>query len=983
MSTQTILRSFLLLSIILIGWGSSIQAQTLTFSLGNITDIPGSTVIVPVSVSNFSSINAYQGTMVFDTTALSFQQISSPLGVPPNLLINVVGNPGQGIIPLNAATFLWTDFFGGTVTLPGGSVVMNIHFTIKSTALSGTYPIIINGSTTTLGYSDNPNGTGLLMPVINSGGVTVSPCLPTGDAGFSFPSSVCVNGINPTATITGDAGGTFSVNNGATINPTTGQLSLASTTSGNSYTVTYDLGGACGATSTQTIIINPLDDASFTFPTMICVNEPSPSPVITGLSGGVFSVNNGASINPATGMLSLPSLVAGSSYTITYTTNGSCPNSFAKNVMVQEADDANFSYPATVCVNGSDPLPIITGIAGGIFTVDLGAIIDPISGLIDAGSLTAGTTYTITYQTGGPCPDFSTSQITVQDTGNAAFAYPLTVCPSGPNPVATITGDLGGSFSVLPAASINAATGELDLSSTTTGTTYSITYSLSGICPTSSVQIMTVEDTEAPLVPLLSPVFGSCNVLVPTPGTTDNCVGTVMGTTSDPLSYSVQGTYTLTWSFDDGNGNVSTATQLVLVNDTMAPVVICKNITIQLDISGTAVITPIQLDNGTLDNCGLQSLALSQDTFTLSDVGGNAVTLIATDVNGNVDSCVATVTVVDYQAPFAVCQDITLFLDTGGNAILSPIELDNGSTVFVGTPLLTVSQDAFGCGELGANEVTLYVADGNGVMDSCTATVMVVDTVAPKVQTQDITIYLDSMGMANIVPVDIDLGSSDACGILSYSLDLLSFSCADAGTNQVLLTVTDMNGNSAIGDAFVTVIDSISPLVTCQDLIVKLDSNGIATITVMDIEGGSSDECGIAAKSVFPNTFTIADLGINLVTLTVTDENGNSSSCMANVTVEEFSTSLFRPLEGLSHISLELFPNPADHLLSFRWGSDTYGELSVSIVDQMGKTVLSSIYHKGKSPLESQLDVQQLASGVYLLRVQQGAEVQVARFVRR
>ena len=55
--------------------------------------------------------------------------------------------------------------------------------------------------------------------------------------------------------------------------------------------------------------------------------------------------------------------------------------------------------------------------------------------------------------------------------------------------------------------------------------------------------------------------------------TTDNCSGTITGTTTDDLTYTTQGTHVITWTFDDGNGNISTATQNVVIDDVTAPVV--------------------------------------------------------------------------------------------------------------------------------------------------------------------------------------------------------------------------------------------------------------------------------------------------------------------------------------------------------------------------------------------------------------------------
>jgi hypothetical protein len=170
---------------------------------------------------------------------------------------------------------------------------------------------------------------------------------------------------------------------------------------------------------------------------------------------------------------------------------------------------------------------------------------------------------------------------------------------------------------------------------------------------------------------------------------------------------------------------------------------------------------------------------------------------------------------------------------------------------------------------------------GNQAMDDATVTVQ--DTVSPRVVTQNITVYLDAAGNATISPADVDGGSSDACGILSQSLDVSSFTCADYGPNTVKLTVTDLSGNQAMDDATVTVQDTVSPTVFTQDITVYLDAAGNATITAADVDNGSSDACGIFSRSLDVSSFTCAEVGSNQTVLTVIDNNGNSKSKAASV----------------------------------------------------------------------------------------------------
>jgi hypothetical protein len=80
--------------------------------------------------------------------------------------------------------------------------------------------------------------------------------------------------------------------------------------------------------------------------------------------------------------------------------------------------------------------------------------------------------------------------------------------------------------------------------------------------------IVTVVDNLAPVpdAAVLPTVTGECSATITTyPTAADNCVGTITGTTTDPLTYTNQETYTVTWFYDDGRGNVATQEQTVIV----------------------------------------------------------------------------------------------------------------------------------------------------------------------------------------------------------------------------------------------------------------------------------------------------------------------------------------------------------------------------------------------------------------------------------
>ena len=360
-----------------------------------------------------------------------------------------------------------------------------------------------------------------------------------------------------------------------------------------------------------------------------------------------------------------------------------------------------------------------------------------------------------------------------------------------------------------------------------------------------------------------------------------------MSVTPDTFDCSNIGTNTVTLTVTAISGLTDTCTAVVTVEDDLPPTAMCQDITVQLDATGNASITAADVDNGSSDNCGIASLSVTPSMFTCADVGANTVTLTITDVNGNTSTCTSTVTVEDNVLPTAICQDITVQLDATGNASITAADVDNGSSDNCGIASLSVTPSTFTCADVGANTVTLTVTDVNGNASTCTSTVTVEDNVLPTAICQDITVQLDAAGNASITATDVDNGSIDNCGIASLAVSPNTFTCADVGANTVTLVVTDVNGNTATCTSIITVEDNVPPVAVCQDITIQLDANGEATITPADVDGGSTDACGIASLSVDITDFTCADIGSNVVTLTVTDINGNAATCTAAVTVED------------------------------------------------------------------------------------------------
>ncbi|MCR9100370.1 MAG: HYR domain-containing protein, partial [bacterium] len=347
------------------------------------------------------------------------------------------------------------------------------------------------------------------------------------------------------------------------------------------------------------------------------------------------------------------------------------------------------------------------------------------------------------------------------------------------------------------------------------------------------------------------------------------------------------GENTLTLSATDYNGNSSTCTFTATVVDMVVPELICEDITVQLDANGTAELTADEVATTLSDACGLASVNLDVTTFDCSAIGTQTVTVTAEDIAGNSSQCSAVVTVADTVAPTAVCQDVVLLLDEDGVAELTTAQVDAGASDACGIAELSLNINAFGCGDVGMQTVTLTVTDNNSNSSSCTSNITIIDDVAPVAICQDVTVELDALGNATLMPAQIDDESNDACGIDALSLDVTSFTCADVGPQTVTLTVEDEHGNTSTCTATVTVEDNTAPSLDCQDITVQLDVDGAASITPSQIVGTPSEGCGLASTTLDISAFDCANVGQNTVVVTAEDENGNTSTCTAIVTVED------------------------------------------------------------------------------------------------
>jgi hypothetical protein len=389
---------------------------------------------------------------------------------------------------------------------------------------------------------------------------------------------------------------------------------------------------------------------------------------------------------------------------------------------------------------------------------------------------------------------------------------------------------------------------------------------------------------------------------VPEPDVLDNCGGNiqVQRDTEELEGFcdGMQGIAVgrIVFTATDPQNNTATCVTIVHLIDDVAPEVECviNPAVVELNGLGEASVSSLILADGIGTRCN-DGAAVVNETFNFNcgDIGSNVVAITVRDCAGNTGTCSTTIIVEDNLAPEITCvltYDIILDADgerniTDPTVLLAAPVTDNCSVSFD----YDIDPSAFSCADVGNPvAVTLTVSDESGNSTQCIITVSVTDQTAPEAICQDITVALGADGEVSVTPADVDNGSDDACGIEDRILDITEFTCDEVGVNVVILTVNDPSGNSDTCTANVTITDETDPVAICQSITLDLDANGVALVSPLAINNGSSDACGILSYFVSPNQVNCTHIVTPLlVVLTVTDENGNTATCSANVTARD------------------------------------------------------------------------------------------------
>ena len=377
-----------------------------------------------------------------------------------------------------------------------------------------------------------------------------------------------VSEITPIAI--GDSGGVFSALSGLILNTSTGGITPSTSTPGT-YTVSYTTAGTCTKTSSLTITITAKDTPTLSYTSNSSCEDVdgsvSFSPTFSP-AGGDFSVSPGGLAIDSSGIIT-PSGSSVNLYTIEYTTAGTCTGSVSVTFEIFPASDPAFRYSSNnFCQSTvSEITPTITQ-GGGVFSSPIGLILNTSTGGITPSTSTPGT-YTVTYTTIGPCPQTSSSAITITASDSPTLSY--SSYSSCINVDSTVNfpptfSPAGGNFSVSPGSGLTIdSSGIITPSSSSVGS-YTIEYTLPGVCSETvsvSFEILPADDptfsfsessycSNLPnsITPTITGTLGGFFSASPVGLLFDSSTGVISPSGSNPGTYTI--TYTTLGIVKDG-----------------------------------------------------------------------------------------------------------------------------------------------------------------------------------------------------------------------------------------------------------------------------------------------------------------------------------------------------------------------------------------------------------------------------------------------
>jgi hypothetical protein len=789
----------------------------------------------------------------------------------------------------------------------------------------------------------------------------VAGALSAGTIGTAYSQTISQTGLSGTPAWSISAG---ALPGGLSINGTSGAITGTPTATGTFNFTVQVTDGTCTQTQAYSIVVS--------CPTITFTNTVAPN----GTVGSAYSFD---------------ASVTGNTATITYSVSPALPAGLSLNTSTGQITGTPTAQVAATAytVTASQSSGVCTATQIYTFSVNCAGItLTPVAGALTAGTI--GSAYSVT----------------ISQTGLAGT--PLWSISAGALP--------GG-------LSINATSGEVSGTPTSTGTfnftvqvtdgtcTASQAYSIVVSCPTivfvnasaTNATIGTAYSLDASVTGNTQAITYSVSPALPTGLTLNTSTGQITGT---PTATAASATYTVTAS--QGSG-VCTATQ----NYTFA--VVCPTITFTNTIASNATVgVAYNLNAGVTGNTATVTYSvspalpagLSLNTSTGQITGTPTATVASTTytVTASQSSGVCTAT---QNYTFAVnCAGVSISPTTLPNGVLSAVYSQTlTQTGLSGTPAWSVSTGALPTGlslngtsgvisgtpsALGTFNFTVQVTDGTcstsqayTVVISCTGVSVNPATLPNATQLAAYSQTLTQTGLSGTVTWSVSAGTLPTGLTLNTTSGVISGTPSTLGTFNFTVQATD--GTCSATRAYTVVVAASGPIIEISvtdidfgDVLILQSSR--KTITVRNIGAAPLSLSSMSMPNVVFNYGFIGttpilpnesrEFEVSFTPIAVASYSGTvtvNSNAVGGVNTFTVRGNGINPtaLNTDKDVVLKAYPNPTANQVNISVENAWIGEYNVSVKDVLGKEVMSQ-----KSNTSAfQVDLTSLPSGLYLIQV--------------
>jgi subtilisin-like proprotein convertase family protein len=396
-------------------------------------------------------------------------------------------------------------------------------------------------------------------------------------------------------------------------------------------------------------------------------------------------------------------------------------------------------------------------------------------------------------------------------------------------------------------------------------------------------------------------------------------------TDGDASGYTFElGLSSVTYTISDDQGNSSSCSFNILVEDCESPLISCPSDTIaQCSSTMNAMdLSDFLARISAVDNCD-SDITITNLIFNTTSGCGNTETITyqftATDDAGNTSVCFADFELTDTTIPVInnVPADMTVECDGNGNnaQLLSWLQNNGGLTDADVTEdcgsitwsnnfdSVSFTENTTCADDIGFYEVQFVATDECGNPSIPVALQFVIEDTTDPILSVPNPITLECSDPDNAITITEWLASAfanDLCSDVTVTNDdpgVFVGACANTGVTTYTFTATDDCGNTATATSIVTIEDNTPPTITipAMDMTVECGpNNGADLATWLSNNAGSmaTDECSATADLTFSNEMRTNIAGCeNTSSMTyafiVTDECGNSSESLATFTIED------------------------------------------------------------------------------------------------